>query len=130
FGLAQLHQFRGRVGRGEYQSYCFLLAENYPAKRDAVSRHNPKTRERLEALVKSNDGFALAEYDLKFRGPGEVYGSRQSGLPELQIAGLTDLELINLTKEQAQDFFKLYKLEDFPLLSAKLDQNKLIDHLE
>ncbi|MCX6745349.1 MAG: ATP-dependent DNA helicase RecG [Candidatus Parcubacteria bacterium] len=120
FGLAQLHQFRGRVGRGEYQSYCFLLAENY----------NPKTRERLEALVKSNDGFALAEYDLKFRGPGEVYGSRQSGLPELQIAGLTDLELINLTKEQAQDFFKQYKLEDFPLLSAKLDQNKLIDHLE
>ncbi|MCX6742829.1 MAG: DEAD/DEAH box helicase, partial [Candidatus Parcubacteria bacterium] len=130
FGLAQLHQFRGRVGRGEYQSYCFLFAENYPAKRDAASRHNPKTRERLETLVKSNDGFSLAEYDLKFRGPGEVYGSRQSGLPELQIASLTDLELINLTKEQAQDFFKQYKLEDFPLLRDKLEQNKPIDHLE
>ncbi len=130
FGLAQLHQFRGRVGRGEYQSYCFLFAENYPAKRDAASRHNPKTRERLEALVKSNDGFALAEYDLKFRGPGEVYGSRQSGLPELQIASLTDLELINLTKEQAKTFFTQYKLEDFPWLKAKLAENKLIDHLE
>lgn len=120
FGLAQLHQFRGRVGRGEYQSYCFLLAENY----------QPKTRERLEALVKSNDGFALAEYDLKFRGPGEVYGRKQSGLPEMQLADLNDLELINIAKEEATDFFSRHTLDDFPLLKQKLKQNKMMDHLE
>ena len=120
FGLAQLHQFRGRVGRGEYQSYCLLFTEN----------NSPKTRERLEALVKSNDGFALAEYDLKFRGPGEVFGAKQSGLPEMQVASLTDLELINLTKEQAREFFENYKLEDYPLLKAQLEQKGFIDHLE
>jgi len=120
FGLAQLHQFRGRVGRGEHQSYCFLFTEN----------GSPKTQERLSALVKSNDGFALAEYDLKFRGPGEVYGTRQSGLPDLQMASLNDLELINLTKEVAQEFLAKYNLDDFPLIKAKLEQGKMINHLE
>lgn len=120
FGLAQLHQFRGRVGRGEYQSYCFLFTEN----------HVPKTIERLNALVNSNDGFALAEHDLKFRGPGEVYGTRQSGLPDLKIAKLTDLELINLTKKIAQEFFEQNNLVDFPLLKAKLENMKVTNHLE
>ncbi|OGY42127.1 MAG: ATP-dependent DNA helicase RecG [Candidatus Buchananbacteria bacterium RBG_13_39_9] len=120
FGLAQLHQFRGRVGRGEDQSYCFLFAEN----------GSPKTRERLESLVKSNDGFALAEYDLRFRGPGEVFGTRQSGLPEFKIADLTDLDLINLTKTQAREFLELNDIADFPQILAQIKQNKIIDHLE
>lgn len=120
FGLAQLHQFRGRVGRGEHQSYCFLFTEN----------NLPKTLERLGALVKSNDGFALAEYDLKFRGPGEVYGTRQSGLPDLQMATLNDLELINLTKQEAKEFMAKYNLDDFPFLKEKLSQVEMIDHLE
>jgi ATP-dependent DNA helicase RecG len=120
FGLAQLHQFRGRVGRGEHQSYCFLFTEN----------GSPKTQERLSALVKSNDGFALAEYDLQFRGPGEVYGTRQSGLPDLQMASLNDLELINLTKKEAQEFMENNNLEDFPLLKSKLEQGKMMNHLE
>jgi ATP-dependent DNA helicase RecG len=120
FGLAQLHQFRGRVGRGEYQSYCLLFTEN----------NSLKTRERLEALVKSSDGFALAEYDLRFRGPGEVFGTRQSGLPELQVASLNDLELINLAKEESREFFNQYSLEDFPLLKSQMEFKGFIDHLE
>lgn len=120
FGLAQLHQFRGRVGRGEYQSYCFLFTDN----------NSLKTRERLEAMVKSNDGFALAEADLQLRGPGEVFGTRQSGLPELQVASLTDLELINLTKEEAREFFTNCKLEDFPLIKNQMGQRGFTEHLE
>jgi len=120
FGLAQLHQFRGRVGRGEDQSYCFLFTDN----------NTQKTVDRLSALVKSADGFALAEYDLKFRGPGEVYGTRQSGLPDLKIGSLNDLELINLTKKQAQQFLDEHELDDFPLLQTKLEEIKLINHLE
>nr|MBD3359308.1 ATP-dependent DNA helicase RecG [Candidatus Buchananbacteria bacterium] len=120
FGLAQLHQFRGRVGRGGYQSYCFLFTDNY----------NNKTTERLSALVKSADGFALAEYDLKFRGPGEVYGTRQSGMPDLKIASLTDLDLINLTKKEAEEFFDKNNFKNFPLLKNKLEQIKIIAHLE
>ena len=84
----------------------------------------------MSALVKSADGFALAEYDLKFRGPGEVYGVRQSGMPELKMASLNDLELIDLTKSQAQEFFKQNDIEDFPLLKVKLEQLKTINHLE
>ncbi|MFC1598858.1 helicase-related protein [Patescibacteria group bacterium] len=120
FGLAQLHQFRGRVGRGEEQSYCFLFTDNYSV----------KTRERLSALVKSGDGFALAEYDLKFRGPGEVFGTEQSGLPSFKIADFTDLDLISITKKQAQDFFTNTKIADYPLLEQRLRQLKIIGHLE
>jgi ATP-dependent DNA helicase RecG len=120
FGLAQLHQFRGRVGRGEHQSYCLLFTDS----------NLPKTKERLAALVKSSDGFALAEYDLKFRGPGEVYGTKQSGLPDLQIATLTDLELINLAKQTAEDFISNYKIKDYPLLEAELENSKINTHLE
>jgi len=120
FGLAQLHQFRGRVGRSEYQSYCFLFTNNWA----------DKVYQRLQALVKSNNGFALAEYDLKFRGPGEVYGTRQSGIPDLKIASLNDLELINLTKGEAKTFLENHEVEDFPALANKLAEVKIIDHLE
>jgi len=87
FGLSQLHQFRGRVGRGEVQSYCYLFTtKNYVG-------------ERLKAMEQSGDGFELSEIDLELRGPGEVYGVRQSGLPEFKIADIKDLELVAEIRE-------------------------------
>ncbi len=95
FGLAQLHQFRGRVGRGEKQSYCILIADTTSA--DA--------EERLKALEQTNDGFALAEKDLEIRGPGEFFGKRQSGLPELQLASLLDMEMVETARSEAVKLF-------------------------
>lgn len=95
FGLAQLHQFRGRVGRGENQSYCLLVAES--TSRDA--------EERLEALEQTNDGFLLAEKDLELRGPGEFFGRRQSGLPELRLASLLDVNLLEEARAEAEKLF-------------------------
>jgi len=92
FGLAQLHQFRGRVGRGEHQSYCYLLSEDAGA----------NARERLTAIESTTDGLRLAEEDLRLRGPGEFFGTRQSGLPELRVAELTDAELVALTRREAE----------------------------
>jgi len=103
FGLAQLHQFRGRVGRGEHASYCLLLADSTTAARD----------ERLKAIESTNDGFVLAEKDLELRGPGEFFGTRQAGLPDLRVAQLADVKLLNLAREQAQKLF-----EADPTLSA------------
>ncbi|MGH9204077.1 MAG: helicase-related protein, partial [Vicinamibacterales bacterium] len=91
FGLTQLHQFRGRVRRGELQSYCLLLFEN-------PSEDGEK---RLEIMESTTDGFKLAEFDLEMRGPGEYFGTRQSGLPDLRVAKLTDTKLIELAKEEA-----------------------------
>jgi ATP-dependent DNA helicase RecG len=91
FGLSQLHQFRGRVGRGGHQSYCLLLAETPSA----------EGRERLMLLERTQDGFALAEEDLKMRGPGEFFGIRQSGLPDLRMARLSDVELLELARKEA-----------------------------
>nr|MDD3719879.1 ATP-dependent DNA helicase RecG [Candidatus Gracilibacteria bacterium] len=93
FGLSQLHQFRGRVGRGEYQSYCYL----FPSKGNYTDR--------LKAMEMTNNGFELAEIDLELRGPGEVYGVRQSGLPDLKIADLKDLELVSQIREDIEDLF-------------------------
>ena len=92
FGLAQLHQFRGRVGRGEHQSYCFLFSES----------NAPTTQKRLRYLETCHDGFKLAEKDLELRGPGEVYGTRQSGLPELKMADLTDVKMIEQAQAEAK----------------------------
>ena len=94
FGLAQLHQFRGRVGRSEHQSYCFLFTDS----------DSEKTKKRLEALVTSKNGFDLAEKDLEFRGPGQVYGKNQSGFfTNLRIAKLTDYDIIKQAREMAQE---------------------------
>lgn len=96
FGLAQLHQFRGRVGRGEHQSHCFLFP----------SSSNSTENERLKALEKHTDGFALAEIDMHLRGPGEVYGTRQSGIPDLKMATLTDADLLRRTREAVEEVLK------------------------
>jgi ATP-dependent DNA helicase RecG len=95
FGLAQLHQFRGRVGRGEHQSYCLLIS-------DAASL---EAEERLQALEQTNDGFQLAEKDLELRGPGEFFGRRQSGMPELRLASLLDVKLLEVARREAQTLF-------------------------
>ena len=96
FGLAQLHQFRGRVGRGQEQSYCMLLAEN----------PSEVGRERLDIIEKVQDGFVLAEEDLKLRGPGEFFGTRQSGLPDLRMAKLSDVALLELARNEAIRLFE------------------------
>ena len=91
FGLAQLHQFRGRVGRGEHLSHCLLLADD--AGEDA--------RERLKIVERVGDGFELAEEDLRIRGPGDYLGTRQSGLPDLKVASITDHDLLLLARQEA-----------------------------
>jgi ATP-dependent DNA helicase RecG len=96
FGLSQLHQFRGRVGRGEKQSYCLLLAE----------KPSPEGSERLQAIEGIQDGFILAEKDLELRGPGEFFGTRQSGLPDLRMARLSDTPLLELARNEAIALFK------------------------
>ena len=95
FGLAQLHQLRGRVGRGAAQSYCILITE----------RMGDQAKERIRTLVDSNDGFLIAEMDLKLRGPGEFFGTRQSGLPSLRVANiLRDKEILEAARREALDF--------------------------
>ncbi|MEO8457754.1 MAG: ATP-dependent DNA helicase RecG [Chloroflexota bacterium] len=91
FGLSQLHQFRGRVRRSEEQAYCFLLSDN----------PSPESEERLAIMETVDNGFELAEHDLRLRGPGEYFGTRQSGLPDLRIAKLTDIETIQATRAEA-----------------------------
>ena len=91
FGLAQLHQFRGRVGRGTHQSYCILMAED----------PSNEARERLRVLERTNDGFVVAEEDLNFRGPGDYLGRRQSGLPSLRVALLSDQDILQMARREA-----------------------------
>jgi ATP-dependent DNA helicase RecG len=96
FGLAQLHQFRGRVGRGEHPSFCLLVSDS----------STPEAQERLHAVENTLDGFVLAQKDLEMRGPGEFLGIRQSGFPNLQLASVTDLPLIEAAREAARRFFE------------------------
>jgi ATP-dependent DNA helicase RecG len=95
FGLAQLHQLRGRVGRGAAQSYCILV----------TAKLNQAARERMRTLVESNDGFHIAEMDLKLRGPGEFFGTRQSGVPALHVANLLrDRDVLEMARAEAASF--------------------------
>ncbi len=94
FGLAQLHQLRGRIGRGGHQSYCILLSDN----------KNPETQERLTIMTKTNDGFVLAEEDLKIRGPGQFFGTKQHGLPDLKIADIiNDIDVFFEARQAAEE---------------------------
>ena len=97
FGLAQLHQLRGRIGRGQSKSYCLLFSET----EDEVAKS------RLEIMTRSNDGFKIAEHDLKLRGPGELFSTRQHGLPDLKIANIVDdFDLLNLARRDAFEVVK------------------------
>ncbi|MCX6003764.1 MAG: helicase-related protein, partial [Chloroflexi bacterium] len=110
FGLSQLHQFRGRVGRGETQSYCMLLSQN----------PSEVGQKRLSIIETVHDGFKLAEEDLRLRGPGEFFGTRQSGLPDLRMAKLSDVALLELARNEAERLFdrdrKLKSPEYAPLV--------------
>lgn len=122
FGLAQLHQFRGRVGRSDFQSYCFLFTDS-----TAV-----KTRHRLNALVSCDNGFELAEKDLLLRGPGELMGVRQSGLPDLAMASLVDVELITVAKSEAEIVYQRanWSSGEYGKLLKKLESMGKDIHLE
>ncbi len=104
FGLSQLHQLRGRVGRNSLQSYCILIS----------STKNEETIHRLNVLVQTNDGFVIAEKDLEIRGPGEVLGVRQSGIAELHLADLTkDLYILELARSEALEYIETHKKEEY-----------------
>lgn len=121
FGLAQLHQFRGRVGRYKHQSYCFLFTDS----------QNNKTFERLKSLVESHNGFQIAEKDLELRGSGEIYGLKQSGFPNLKIATLTDFLIIKQTKEAAKNIFSSDPtLHKYDGLKKRLEDFTHTIHLE
>ena len=124
FGLAQLHQFRGRVGRSDLASYCFLMPSQ-----ENIS--NPKTLERLEALTKYNDGLTLAKIDLKLRGGGDLYGTMQSGFDELQIGSLFDYELIKKAKDEAAELVAQDpEFKKHPVIKMKLGEWEQKIHLE
>ena len=113
FGLAQLHQFRGRVGRGEHESYCALFSRV-----KGGAQH-----ERLNALAETTDGFILAEKDLELRGPGDFLGTRQSGLPDLKMANLSDTATLHLAQEAAQDLLRQDPdLDNYPLVQEKVER--------
>lgn len=116
FGLAQLHQLRGRVGRGAAASRCLLINDS----------RNPLARQRLEVLVRSTDGFEIAEMDLRLRGPGQVLGTRQSGLPDLALASLADDgSVLEEARDEAADILRVDPdLSDHPVLRSLLDDQR------
>jgi ATP-dependent DNA helicase RecG len=98
-GLAQLHQLRGRVGRGAARSYCILMTAS------SAQPISPQAEERLDAMVRTQNGFELAELDLALRGPGEFFGSRQAGLPDFRVANLLrDRKTLELARREAARF--------------------------
>ena len=117
FGLSQLHQLRGRVGRGSAKSYCILTSHN----------HNPETLQRLKALCKTNDGFKIAEEDLKIRGPGDFFGSRQSGLPAFRVADLSmDMRVLTDAQQASKDWIETYGQSDTPEAQALRERVKVL----
>jgi ATP-dependent DNA helicase RecG len=121
FGLAQLHQLRGRVGRGEHQSYCYL----FPTTNEAVATP------RLKILTQTTDGFVIAEEDLRLRGPGDIYGAAQSGFGDLKVASLLDYPMIKKTRAEAAAILKKDPdLNQYPILRKKVEQKNLMAHFE
>jgi ATP-dependent DNA helicase RecG len=119
FGLAQIHQLRGRIGRGSHQSYCYLL----------LSDDQPPSR-RLKAIAGSNDGFRLAELDLELRGPGAIYGTSQHGELDLRMADLTDTKLLKQAREAAEEIIKNDpNLLQYPQLNDRIQTLQKIVHL-
>ncbi len=114
FGLSQLHQLRGRVGRGQYQSYCVLIAGNV----------TDESRQRLEIMTKTSDGFKISEYDLKMRGAGDFFGNRQHGLPDLKIADIAaDRELLADCQQAARELLKKSPdLSEYPALRKQVEE--------
>ena len=117
FGLSQLHQLRGRVGRGGHESFCILVSET----------KTPQAKERVDAMCRTTDGFEIAETDLQLRGPGDFFGTRQSGLPEMKVADLTkELELLKVAKLDAAEILdddpNLLRPEHEPLRKALIEQ--------
>ena len=110
FGLAQLHQFRGRVGRSEKQSYCFIFPGAYSA----------MVFKRLKALTETKSGFELAEYDLEFRGPGELSGKRQWGISDIGMEALRNLKMVEAARTEAKNIIEEKTLDQYPLLSEKI----------
>lgn len=109
FGLSQLHQLRGRVGRSDLQSFCIL----------STSTKSQETRARLEIMTQTNDGFVIAEKDLQIRGPGEFLGVRQSGLPDLIISDLIkDAKILEMARAESIEFVKIYNIDTFPMLKS------------
>ena len=114
FGLSQLHQLRGRVGRSDLQSYCLL----------SFSTKSQETKARLNIMTQTNDGFVIAEQDLQIRGPGEFLGTRQSGLPDMIIADIVhDAKILELARSEAISFVKNNNIDDFPLLKEAKSLN-------
>lgn len=119
FGLAQIHQLRGRVGRGAHQSYCFLMLSDSKA-----------PSQRLRALESITDGFKLAQIDLDLRGPGAIYGTMQHGALDLRVAELSDTKLIAAARGAAQDFIeKKESLKKYPHLNTKVTALRAITNL-
>ncbi len=121
FGLAQLYQFRGRVGRGEHQSFCFLFTDS----------SSQTTRKRLRSLIEAKNGFELAEKDLAIRGPGEFLGESQTGIPDLAMKAVQNPELVKAGREAAEMILKKDpELKNYPLLKKRLDSFEKKVHLE
>ncbi len=121
FGLSQLHQFRGRVGRSDMQSYCFLF----------TTEESQQNRKRLKVMEKSSNGFELAEEDLKIRGPGQLYGTQQWGLPDVAMQNLSNIFLIEKTRSEAKELLeKDPALKNYPLLKARLKNFEQKIHFE
>lgn len=119
FGLAQLHQLRGRVGRGSDKAFCYLVLEE-----------NGEPSKRLVKLVNENNGFKLAEYDLELRGPGAIYGTMQHGELDLRVAKLTDTNLINSAKSAAKQFISRGdNLLEYPQLKTRVEKLRTITNL-
>lgn len=121
FGLSQLHQFRGRIGRGQHQSYCFLMV-------DYELEPSSNLKKRLQAFVSTNDGFKLAELDLKLRGPGDLLGELQSGFLELKVALLTDTIIIGRVKTIAEKL--VADLDKYPGVKNRIENFIKTRHLE